>query len=84
MTKSESINSSEAHYFITCYAKTIYRKIYKEEIKMLPDKLPKPSRYAHDNDPKTEAEWEEYFECRKKNMTVIAVKKCGERFLKPC
>lgn len=33
---------------------------------MLPEKLPKPSRYAHNNDPKTEAEWEKYFECRKK------------------
>ena len=33
MTKSESINSSEAHYFITCYAKTIYRKFTKEKSK---------------------------------------------------
>lgn len=31
---------------------------------MLPDKLPKPSKYAHYNDPETKEEWEEYFRCR--------------------
>ncbi len=52
---------------------------------MLPDKLPKPSRYAHDNDPQTEAEWEEYFECRKKydrKFSPEMVKKISDTMLK--
>ncbi len=33
---------------------------------MLPKKLPKPSEWCPENDPQTEEEWEEYFECRRK------------------
>lgn len=52
---------------------------------MLPEKLPKPSRYAHDNDPQTEAEWEEYFRCRKKydrKFSPKMVKKISDALLK--
>lgn len=33
---------------------------------MLPEKLPLPSKYGHENDPQTKEEWEEYFACRQK------------------
>ncbi len=32
---------------------------------MLHEKTPKPSDWCPENDPQTEEEWEEYFECRK-------------------
>lgn len=32
---------------------------------MIPEKKPTPSLYAHENDPQTEQEWQEYFELRK-------------------
>ena len=50
--------------FFNSFAKNFSQNV-KEIFKILPDKLPKPSGYAPQNDPQTQEEWERYFDYRK-------------------